>query len=165
MNSKKVTFTGKALYCKVWPGQIDREFSNPSEPRDRGGNWSTGLVIEDDMIKLFKATGTKAKVRRMEDMKKLPEGFSPEDRFVVFRRYEKLSNQTVISDGVLVSGVDPETAIGNGSDISVVVEVYSTEYNSKPIVGMRLVSVHVDTLVPYQKVNGVEAPDTTPPVH
>lgn len=163
--SKIVKFTGKALYCKPYPDQIDREFSNPEEPRDRGGNWSTCLVVDDDTIKLFKATGTKAKVKRIEDFKKTPDGFSVEDKFLTFRRYEKLSNQTIISDGVLVYGVDPGTFIGNGSDVTLEVEVYSTAYNDKPIVGMRWVSVTVDKLVRYEKIKGVEEPDTTPPVH
>lgn len=164
--SKIVKFKGKALYCKPWPDQIDREFSNPDEPRDRGGNWSTGLVVDDDGIKLFKATGTKAKVKRVEDLKTLPTAFTEEDKFITFRRYEKLSNQTIIEAGVLVYGVDPGTFIGNGSDVTLEVEVYSTEYNSKPIVGMRWVSVTVDNLVPYEKkVLGIEEPDTTPPVH
>lgn len=160
-----ITLKGRALYCKPWPSQIDRAFSDPTEPRDRGGNWSTGLVIDDSMVKLFKATGTKARVNRVEDMKKLPEPFDGSEKYISVRRYEKLSNQTAITDGVKVTGVDEGVAIGNGSDVTLVIERYTTEYKDKPIVGLRWVSVHVDNLIEYKKPEPAVVDDNSPPVH
>lgn len=155
-----IEFKGKSLWAQVWPEQIDREY----EDERRGGNYSIKLIVDDENLKLFNALGSKAKVKRIEDLKKTDglEDFL-DAKFLTFRRYERLSNGSPLS-GVEVIGVDPGTQIGNLSDVTVTAEVYTTEYKSKPVVGVRLVSVRVDELVKYVKPEPVD-PDNTPPVH
>lgn len=155
-----IEFTGKALWAQVWPEQIDREY----EDEKRGGNYSIKLIVDDENLKLFNALGSKAKAKRIEDLKKT-DGFEDylDGKYLTFRRYERLSNGSPLS-GVEVIGVDPGTSIGNLSDVTITTEVYSTEYKSKPVVGVRLVSVRVNELVKYVKPEPISA-DNTPPVH
>ena len=159
--TKYLTFSGKAFYCRPWPEQIDREY----EDEKRGGNWAIKMIVEDAELKKFNALGSKAKAKRIDELKKT-DGFEDylDKKFLTFRRYERLSNGSVLGP-LKVEGVDPGTAIGNLSDITVDVEVYSTEYKGKPVVGIRLVSMRVDTLIPYVKSDVVPADADAPPVH
>lgn len=160
MATQYIEFTGKSLWAQVWPEQIDREY----EDERRGGNNSIKLIVDDENLRLFNALGSKAKAKRIEDLKKT-DGLEDylDKKFLTFRRYERLSNGSQLS-GVEVLGVDPGTNIGNLSDVTVTAEVYNTEYKSKPIVGIRLVSVRVNELVKYVRPEPI-AVDNTPPVH
>jgi hypothetical protein len=162
--TKYVDIKGKSLWAKVWPSQIDRDF----EDEFKGGNNSVSLILGDDQLKLFNALGSKAKAKRVEDLKKTDglEDFL-DAKFVTFRRYERLRNGSVVSP-LKVIGVDPGTLIGNLSDLTCTVEVYETEFKSKPIIGMRLLQVRVDVLVPYTKTTievAQENAQDAPPVH
>lgn len=160
MATQYIEFTGKALWAQVWPEQIDREY----EDERRGGNYSIKLIVDDENLKLFNALGSKAKAKRIEDLKKT-DGFEDflDKKYLTFRRYERLSNGSPLSS-VEVVGVDPGTSIGNLSDVTVTAEVYTTEYKEKPIVGIRMVSVRVNELVKYVKPEPISL-DNTPPVH
>lgn len=161
--TKYVEFKGKSLWAQVWPSQIDREY----EDEKRGGNYSIKLIVDNDAVMVFNALGSKAKAKRIEDLKKTDglEDFL-DKKYLTFRRYERLSNGSPLGP-VEVIGVEPGTAIGNGSDVTVTTEVYTTEYKEKPVVGIRLVSVRVDNLVTYVKPEAevVIDPSNTPPVH
>jgi hypothetical protein len=172
VSTKYVDITGKALWAKVWPGQIDREY----EDERRGGNNSIAVIVDKDMLKLFNALGSKAKPKSIEDLQDDREAKGKEripeledfldKKFITLRRYERLGNGTPLSP-LAVVGVDVGTAIGNLSDVTATVEVYNTEYKGKPIVGIRLVRVRVDNLVPFvpTQKEAVNAHEDAPPVH
>lgn len=170
--TKYVDIKGKALWAKVWPTQIDRDF----EDEFKGGNNSVSLILDDDMLKLFNALGSKAKPKRIDDIveEREAKGKSPingledflDKKLVTFRRYERLRNGSTVSP-LKVIGVDPGTLIGNFSDLTCTIEVYETEFKNKPIIGMRLLQVRVDTLIPYVKTTQeiANAVEDAPPVH
>lgn len=149
--SQTVTFKGKSFYAKPWPNQIDREYEDPDSIR--GGNWCVRVTLDEDSVKLFNAIGPKAKLK---------------DGVAAFRRYEYVDYGQ--GEGVQplgppsVTGVSEGTLIGNGSDLSVQVEVYPYTFKNRPGVALRLVSVHVDNLVEYVRPVGVTENDSTPPV-
>lgn len=141
MPSKYVKFRGKAHFVKPWDSQIDREYEDPSNPKDRGGNWNGGVIVDDAALKVFNAIGGKGEPKEHED-----------GHLLTFRRYEKLGNgQPLRTRNVAVRGVEANTPIGNGSDITMIVEVYDTAYRGKPIVGTRWAGIDVHELVEYVK--------------
>lgn len=131
MATKRIVLKGKSEWTKVWAHQLDTEFAE----ENRGGNYSTQIILDDDSQKLFAALGTRAKLK---------------DGKLTLRRYER---HPVLGElgPVIVTGVDPDTLIGNGSDITVEVDVYDYTYNGRSSRGMRLVSLTVDNLVVYEK--------------
>jgi hypothetical protein len=149
MATKRITLKGKAEWCKVWAHQLDTEFvDNSKGPDPRGGNYSTQIILDDDSLKLFNALGARAKLK---------------DGKLTLRRYER---HPVLGELGLVSveGVDENTPIGNGSDISVEVDVYDYTFNGRASRGMRLVSLTVDKLVEYEKP-AVAKPAVGVPAH
>jgi hypothetical protein len=134
------------MYARPWAGQIDREY----EHETKGGNWSLGIKLDDASVKVFNALGSRAKLK---------------DGVLKLRRYEyaDFGKGPEKLDPPTVTGVDEGTAIGNDSEISVVVDVYNTSYKNKPVVGMRLVSMNVVKLIPYEKPAAPAAEGDTPP--
>ena len=153
MAVKYIDFKGKALWCRPWPDMVDRMY----EDERRGGNWSTKLIVDNDTLKVFNALGSRAKAQRIEDLKKT-DGLEDylNARFITLRRYERTSSGSELPP-LKVIGVDPGTAIGNLSDLTCTVEHYTTEFQSKPVVGLRLVSIRIDNLIPYVKPVAIEA--------
>lgn len=152
MATTTVTFTGTSEWAKVYAGQIDREFVDDTNPRDKGGNWSIGVILDEDEMKTFRAIGTKAG----------PDKKNPNK--VTFRRYEKsflgpLSPPEV----VLPDGYEDGTSIGNGSAVEVEVDIYDYTFKNKPGKAMRLKKVTVTKLVEYKKPDG-DAPKLADPV-
>lgn len=136
MATKRITLRGKAMYCRPWPFQIDRAFEDNSKgPDPRGGNVATDIILDDDSLKLFNAFGARAKLKDGNTLK--------------LRRYER---HPVLGElgPVVVRGVDNETLIGNGSDITVEADLYDYTYNGRSSRGLRWVSLTVDELVPYE---------------
>jgi hypothetical protein len=133
MATKQIILKGTVEYCKPWPGQIDRGFEEEGD--DRGGNWSTKFIPDEESTKLFNALGAKAKIREGK---------------LTLRRYER---HPVLGElgPVLVAGVDVGTAIGNGSEVTVGIDVYDYEFKGRPSKALRWVSVEVLKLVEYQK--------------
>lgn len=143
MATKHVTLTGKAEWCKPWDFQLDTAFvDNTKGPDPRGGNFATVVILDDASVAAFTTLGTKAKLK---DGNKL-----------TVRRYER---HPVLGElgPVEVSGVEQGVLIGNGSDITIDVDVYDYTYLGRPSRGVRWVGVHVDALVVY------EAPATSKP--
>lgn len=130
-----ITLTGKSLYARPWEHQIDREY----EHEVKGGNWCVRIILDEQSVKLFNGLGSKAKLK---------------DGALALRRYEyaDFGNGPEKLGPPVVTGVDPNTNIGNDSDISVDVEVYSYEYKNKPGIGLRLCGVKVLNLIPYETV-------------
>lgn len=136
MATKRIVLRGKADFCKPWPFQIDRAFEdNTKGPDPKGGNSATGLILDEESLRLFNALGAKAKL----DNGKL-----------TLRRYERHPTLGELGP-VSVRGVDEGTLIGNGSDISCEVDVYDFTYNGRSSRALRWVSLTVDNLIPYEK--------------
>lgn len=135
MATQHLTFSGKASWAKVWPAQIDREYETPQ----RGGKWNITVELNDEDLKTYNALGIKitADVRARQ----------PKVQFNRFERHAVLGEMGPPT----VTGVEPGQLIGNDSDVTIGVEVYDYTYNKKPGRAVRLVSVHVDKLVVYEK--------------
>lgn len=150
MATKTVTFRGKCEWAKPWPKMIDREYEDPDN--GRGGNWSVNVFLDDASVKLWNAIGPRAKLK--------------DGNRATFRRYEyaNFGKGPEALGSPVVTGVEEGTAIGNGSDVSVTVDVYDTKFKGKPLVALRWVAIHVENLVVYEKPSDTPF-DTTPPVH
>lgn len=136
MATRRITMKGKAEWCKPYPHQIDRAFEdNSNGPDPRGGCNSMVLIPDEESLLVFKALGTRAKLN---------------DGKLTLRRYER---HPVLGElgPVVVRGVDYETPIGNGSDVTVEVDVYDYTYNGRASRGLRWVSVTVDNLVVFER--------------
>jgi hypothetical protein len=145
MATTNITLTGKSLYARPWKNQIDREYEHDT----KGGNWSTKIILDDASKKLFNALGSRAKLK---------------DGALTVRRYEfaDFGKGPEELGPPVVTGVDEGTLIGNDSDISVDLEVYTFEYKGKPGVGIRWVSMEVQKLVPYSKPESIEDTEALP---
>lgn len=142
MATRQVMFTGIAEWCKPWDFQLDTGFvDNTKGPDPRGGNFATSVILDDEGVAAFKAMGAKAKLKEGPDGKL---------NKATFRRYER---HPVLGElgPVVVTGVEAGTLIGNGSVITVVVDLYDYDYNGRASRGIRWVSVIVDELVVYEK--------------
>lgn len=157
MATKQITFKGKAEWCKPYAFQLDTDFvDNTKGPDPRGGNYSTGIVLDDEGVALFKSLGAKAKLKAKKDT-------DGPVNIATLRRYER---HPVLGELglVVVTGVEDGTLIGNGSDITCVVDLYDFSYNGRPSRGIRWVSVNVDTLVTYVKPDTDSKPAVGVPV-
>lgn len=162
MVTKTYTFTGPVRYAKVWPAQVDRKF----QTEGRGGNWSVIMNLPDSQAKLYNALGTKTKAVSEQDVaifkiKKPDAKNPPQVNDVTFRRYER---HPVLGDlgSPAVLGVSDGESIGNDSICTAVVEVYPYTFEGSTGFATRLVSLEVNTLVPYVKP---AATGDEPPVH
>lgn len=144
MATQYISFRGKSHYCKPYEGQIDRGF----EDKDEGtfANWNTGLLLDDDTLRAYKALAL-AQVKIKDNNQ------------VTFKRPEfKKDYKTgeLVELGAprvtLPEGVAEGAAIGNGSDVSIHIEVYDYSYKNRPGKAARWNSVTVHELVPYEPV-------------
>lgn len=148
MATQNISLTGKAMYAMVYDGQIDRAFVD--EDSTKGGNWGIKLELDDAEFKKYNALGL-SMVR-------------PKGQTVSLKRYEfKPTAQGIEPLGppivTLPEGVPAGSSIGNGSVVTVNLEVYDYEFKKRPGRAARLVSVKVLEHVPYEKkpVSGEEA--------
>lgn len=141
MATQYLQFRGKAHYCKPYDAQIDRGFEDKEE--GTYANWNTGLLLDDDTLRAYKALAlSQVKIK--------------ENNQVTFKRPEFKKNfktgeiEALGAPSVrLPDGVDPGTAIGNGSDVTIHVEVYDYTYKARPGRAARWNSVTVNELVVY----------------
>lgn len=143
MATQYISFRGKAHYCKPYEAQIDRGF----EDKDEGtfANWNTGLILDDATLIAYKALGL--------NQVKIKEG-----NIVTFKRQEfKKDYKTGELEALgaprvtIPDGAVEGAAIGNGSDISVSIEVYDYQYKNRPGRAARWNAVTVHELVEYAK--------------
>lgn len=139
-------FTGKCNYAKVYKPDLDFDKINSS--------WKIDLYMDDESWELFNDSGCQLKVK--EDKK-------TGEKYVNFRRpTQKLIKDKIetFKPPVVVDKTNsPMTAdIGNGSTVTVKVEIYNTRKGK----GHTLEAVRVEELVPYE-ANKVVAPDEMVP--
>lgn len=137
MATKTYLFTGKTKWAKV---------RKPDETYD---NYQIPVYLDDENMNLFKDSGIQTKIKEDDD-----------GEFVTFKRrhsefnYAKKEQQVNGPPEVFLKNADgtyepwPDGLIGNGSTVTVKVDVYDTR-NGK---GHRLLSVGVDDLVEYNAV-------------
>jgi len=136
MSTETYVFKGITKWCKV------------RTPDEKFQNYQVPLYLDDDSWKKFKESKLQLKVKEDADGK-----------YVVFKRPHVRVNpwdgmQEVLGPprvGIRTNGEgyveDKETLVGNGSEVTVQVDVYDTR-NGK---GHRLDGVGVDRLVEYKK--------------
>lgn len=159
MATKTYEFTGPVKWAKVWEKQLDRKFAFTKDllgntvPTPYGGKWDIVVNLKGDELAKFQALGTKLKAARLDD----PEmGIEKGD--VRFKRTEFHPKLGALNPPV-VTGVEPGTAIGNGSNCTVSVDVYDyPQPDGTKGFAVRLKSVHVNDLVEYVKSVEQEGP-------
>lgn len=132
MATKYIKFTGPCEWAKVYPHQIDRAFEE-----NKGGNWSIVVDLSPADQLTFNNIGAKAKLKGTK---------------ATFRCYEKAAYGDVAPPTVtLPAGYDVGTPIGNGSIVTVDVEIYDYNFKGRPGKALRLKGVTVNELVEYKK--------------
>lgn len=162
MASKELTLTGIAKWVRAY------------QPDEKYNNYTIDLYMDDRSFNDFLSSGSQVNVKQNED-----------GRFVTFRRphVKLIKNDMVVFGPPAVGAVNPDTgkfelwgeyvdatskqsrqvfkpkegspSIGNGSTVTVAVEIYDTQKGS----GTRLNAIRVDNLVEYKKPD--VASDTT----
>lgn len=149
MATKTIRLKGKTKYFR--PYYIDREYEDPDN--GRGGNYSIQIELDDESVQTFNTLGAKAKLK--------------DGNVAKFSRYE-YANYGKGPEALgppKYSGFDESQLIGNGSDATVTIDVYPYTFKNKSSFAIRLVAVHIDNLIEYQRPVGTDADDNTPPVH
>lgn len=146
MATETFTFSGKTKWCKV------------RKPDEKYDNYQVPLYMDEENFAKFKASGCQLKVHEDQD-----------GRYVTFKRrhveynYAKKEQETngpprvALWDGKEYKPF-PDGLIGNGSLVTVWIDVYDTR-NGK---GHRLIGVGVDSLVEY-KPEGSNVPEIKMP--
>lgn len=155
LSTKYYEFTGPCKYARVWPNQIDRKYETP----EKGGKWGIIVNLAPEDVKLWNSLGTRAKPQRLADPEK-----NRDIGDLQLTRFER--NKFGELGAPEVVGVEAGTAIGNGSSVTVRVEVYPYTYNGENGWGSRLAKVTVNELVPYVPTPKAEGSTTDgePPV-
>lgn len=153
--TKFYEFTGPCKYARVWEGQIDRKYETP----EKGGKWGIIVNLAPEDVKLWNSLGTRGKPQRLADPEKNRDVGDLQLTRFEFNKFGPLGAPKVI-------GVEEGTSIGNGSIVTVRVEVYPFTYNGVPGRGARLDTVKVNELVPYEPTPKAEGSTTDgePPV-
>jgi len=111
---------------------------------DQWGNWKLNLYLTDESKKTFQDLKVKNYLKRDDDG----------DYIVVRRPTQKMIKGKIqgLAPPTIVDkdGAPTETAIGNGSDITVKCDYYSYKSpTGEPGKAIRLAGVRIDNLVPY----------------
>lgn len=164
MATRQYTFTGPVKWAKVRPGQLDRKYAFVPDPvtgervlSPAGGKWDLIINLSGEQLKLFNALGTKTKAARLDDPER---GIEKGDlRVKRNERHPKLGEL----GPPIVTGIEPTETIGNGSICDVVLDIYDyPQPDGTRGFAIRLVSVHVSTLVPYVKAESKDMDDKIP---
>lgn len=148
----KYEFSGVTTYAKLYTP--DTKFGN---------YWKMNLYMNEANLALLKSSGARLKIHEDE-----------QGSFVTFK---KSADPVDYKDGkgpqeakpprLSYEGEEPpeNIRIGNGSEVTIIVEIYDTKIGK----GHRLISVHVDKLVPFELTNReddvIRAEKTTAPVY
>ena len=148
MGTKNYTFVGEAQWAKIYEGQLDTQF-------DASGYWSIDVAVENTAD--FKASGSQLRPKKTSkdnpELKKSSTGHY----FYGFKRKGDQGPVLVFAE----DGSPFDETIGNGSRVSINVEVYDYTYQGKKGKGTRLISVTVLELVEYkpeEEVGEMDAP-------
>ena len=134
MATEHIFLSGKAKWAKVW---------KPDQEYDK---YSIDLYMDDENFAIYDDSGMKLKLREDEDGKYIR--FSrPASKVINGELTEFKRPKIVNADN---EEIEETVLIGNGSDVTVRVEVYDTKAHGK---GHRLNAVRIDNLVAYEPKN------------
>lgn len=131
------------MAMKTWYFSGEARWAKLREPDDKYNKYSIDLIMEPDVLAKFKTSGAQLKIREKDGTE-----------FVTFNR-----PATSVIKGDIVNHGPPEILdkdgepladnilVGNGSKVTLKVEVYDTVKGK----GSRLAAVRVDDLVKYEK--------------
>lgn len=132
-----IQLNGTCKWAKVQKNQLDPKFKN----------WTICLYPTKESIETFMKSGLSMGFKEDED-----------GRYLTFRRPEsKLFGKELVEfdpPGVWLNGAPYKGSIGNGSAVTLKVEVFDTAKGK----GHRLDGVRVDNLVEYKPIPDGEAP-------
>ncbi len=133
MATKYVDIKGKCKWAKVW------------KPDNKYAKFSIDICPDAESKEVIKSLGIK------NGFKADPSG----DEYITFRRDPSHTifrgEERVPAGKPDVLGVDPDTDIGNGSDVTIRIAVYSYDNKFGKGVGTRLEKVKVDNLVKFDR--------------
>jgi len=125
-------------------------------PDEKYGYWSVNVKLDANERKRLKDCGSKLKVN--------------EAGYIVFKRPTmkvwKGVETTLEPPVVLDEFGEPlgeDVRIGNGSTVTVKVEIYDYNYQGKPGKGTRLVGVRINDLIPYESPSSSSNADAPEP--
>lgn len=139
-------FKGTCKWAKVY--EPDEDYDKTSK------SWKIDLFMDDESFALFEESGAQLKVREDKETK---------ERYVTFKRPTRKLIKDKIEEYHKPAVVDatnsPMTAkIGNGSTVTVKVEIYNTMKGK----GHTLEAVRVEELIPYEEKQIKSAADVVP---
>lgn len=142
MATQTYYWSGTARWAKVYD-KGDEAFQN----------WQIELSLDEPSKRLFDESGSKLEPKKTD-----------EGEFIKIRRpwEKKFGEKLVQFDPPTIldkDGNETDVLIGNGSKVTVKVEVYDTKKGK----GTRLEAIRIDNLVPYAKP--VEDKVVLPPLH
>jgi hypothetical protein len=149
MATKTITLTGISKYAQVYPETMDKKYNK----------YSVTLLLDEASTLAFKASGSTVKARKFEGEEGTWYKFS-RDQEREFKGVPEVLGPPLVMKRV--GGQDSQNyekfaeAIGNGSELTIKVSVYTTSNN---YVGTRLEKVLVNTHVPYVPRDKDEDPD------
>lgn len=146
MANSYVYFKGKGSWFKHL-FQLDTMYAGPDDP----GKWHIKLHPTPESLEEMKALNTRNRIM-MDDDGKYFNLSRPRKKVINLKSGGK---KEIIFDAPIVFDKDghslSESArIGNGSDITVKCELYSFNHQGKKQNAVRLESVRIDNLVPYE---------------
>ena len=151
MASRNIVFSGKAYWARPHEGQED-------EYEDKKF-YKITLVPDDASWAKFARTGLKLKKKKVSGDKDDPDNKAPEG--ITFKRdlegkevTDKKTGKVKILGGGPIPCVDADgreitEAIGNESDVDILVNVYQGKYKTRSYVGHRVEKIRVNKLVKY----------------
>lgn len=131
MATKYIDIKGRCKWAKVW------------KPDQKYKKYSIDLCPDAESKELLKTLGLQNKYKMVEG-----------EEYITFRRDPNQSvfkgDDRVPAGAPQVLGVDPNVDIGNGSDVTVRIAVYSYDNSYGKGTGSRLEKVMVNNLVEYK---------------
>lgn len=140
MATTTVYLSGEASWCKLTQNKLDTKFRP---------NWSLSVALDPASLNAFKEAKIGVELREDDQGLKRVANFrryADVDYKDSERRSTKLPPRVLSEENVLYGGV-----IGNGSEVTVKLDVFDTKYPRK---GHRLVSVKINKLIPYEPEDG-----------
>jgi len=136
-------WSGEAQWAKVYD-EGDKEYQN----------WQIEVALDKESRRLFDESGSRLEFRKSDDGKEYIKIRRPWEK-KIGDKLRKFDPPPVLDK----DGNPTDVLIGNGSLVTVKVEVYDTKKGK----GTRLEAIRIDKLVPYAGNN--EEREVLPPVH
>jgi hypothetical protein len=146
---KKYYFKGIAKWAKLAGEPVDEEFTYKGKKINKKASWSIDLYMDEPSMAAFKKSDIQLKPR---NDKESGEEYVQFHRFVEMKIKDKETGEDKIvklHPPKILNEANEEidTLVGNGSEVTISVDVYKTRMGP----GSRLEAVRVENLVEYDK--------------